>query len=247
MAIMNFIIRIAGFTYNISLSRLLGAEAMGLLQIAMSVMMTFLIITTGGIPTSVSKLVAKESARKNYKNIESIYEIAMTLNFIISILLSVILIFAAEFISVKVFKSKEMIIGVYLLVPAIIIHSLSSVLKSYFYGMKNVVTPSVSQMIEHVTKFVFVIGMFYFIFPIDPVHGAIIAILGLSVGEFFDLIWSLYSKGRLNKKCQNRILIKGNKKLFLMKLLHMSIPLTISGFIGVTLGFANTILKNISK
>lgn len=252
MAIMNFFIRIIGFSYDISLSRLLGAEAIGLFQIAMSTMMTFLIVTTGGIPISVSKLVAKENARKNYKNIESIYKMAITLNFILSIILSIILIFLAEFISIKVFKSTEMVMGIYLLVPAIIIHSLSSVLKSYFYGMKNVMTPSISQIIEHGTRFIFVIGIIYSALPVDPAYGAIIAILGISIGEFFDLIWSIYSKRRLNKNKLDRLNVnvnlrvkvkpRRNKESFLIKLLYMAIPLTISGFFSVILGFSNTIL-----
>lgn len=242
MVIMNFLIRIIGFSYDISLSRLLGAEAMGLFQIAMSTMMTFLIITTGGVPTSVSKLVAEQNSRKNHGNIESIYKVAIIFNFILSIILSLILIIFAEIISIKIFKNKEMIIGIYLLIPAIIIHSLSSVLKSYFYGMRNVMTPSISQVIEHGTRFIFVIGVLYTISPLGPVYGAIIAILGISVGEFFDLIWSIYSRRRLNNNNKNKIKGKENKKLFLGRLLYMAIPLTLSGFLGVILRFSNTIL-----
>lgn len=48
MIFMNFFTKIIGFAYDVLLSNLLGAEAMGLFQIAMSTLMTFLIITISG-------------------------------------------------------------------------------------------------------------------------------------------------------------------------------------------------------
>lgn len=241
MVIMNFFISIIGFSYDVLISKILGAEAMGLFHIAMSTMMAFLIITTGGIPISVSKLVAEQNSKKNHQGVESIYRVAIMFNLLLSIILSIILVSSAEFISIKIFKNKDMIMGVYLLAPALIIHSLSGVLKSYFYGMKNVITPSVAQIIEHLTRFIFVIGILYFIYPIDTIYGAMIAILGISIGEFCDLIWSFYSRRRLYKD-NNRLMGKQNNLSSLVKLLSMAIPLTISGFFGVILRFSNTIL-----
>jgi stage V sporulation protein B len=239
---MNVIIRIIGFSYDVLLSKLLGAEAMGLFQIAMSTIMTFLIITSSGIPTSVTKLVAEQNSKKNQYNVESIYKTAMTLNLFISLFLGIILFLSAEFIATKIFKNKDMLLGVYELLPALIILSLSTVLKSYFYGMKNIMTPSIAQIIEHLTRFIIIISILYYVCPIEPIYGAMIAILGISIGEFFDLIWSLFSKRRLYKNKSNNILQRQKGNSFLIQLLSMSLPLTISGFFSVILRFSNTIL-----
>ena len=242
MVIMNFFIRIIGFSYDIILSKFLGAEAMGLFHIAMSTMMTFLIITTGGIPTSVSKLVAEQNSKRNHYGVEKIYRLAIWFNFLLSIVLSIIMISSARLIAIKIFKDKDMVIGVYLLAPAIVIHSLSAVLKSYYYGMKNVITPGISQIIEHLTRFIFVIGILYFTYPMSPIYGAMVAIFGISIGEFFDLIWSFNAKQKLYKDGNKRLSKKGNEFSVLFKLLSMAIPLTVSGFFGVILRFSNTIL-----
>ena len=61
-----------------------------------------------------------------------------------------------------------MILGVYFMVPAIIIFSLSNVLKAYFYGMKNMVTPGLAQIIEHFTRFVGVMAIIYCVKPTNP-------------------------------------------------------------------------------
>lgn len=242
MIFINFIIRTIGFIYGILLSKLLGAEALGHIQIANSTLMVFLVLTTSGIPTSVAKLVAEENSKKNIKSVESIYSNTILFNLLLSIILSMVLMFSAEFISIKIFKNSDMLIGVYLLVPALIIISISNVIRSYFYGIKNMVTPSVAQVIEHITRFIIVLGMLYYFKPTDPIHGAIIAIAGISIGEFFDLLWSLSSKRRLYKNTNNSS--KDNHSYInpLSKVLLTSLPLTISGFFNIVLNFANTLI-----
>lgn len=242
MIFMNFIIRTIGFVYGVILSKLLGAEALGHIQIANSTLMAFLILTTAGIPTSITKLVAEENSKKNTKSVESIYNSTIVFNLLFSIILSMVLMFSAEFISVKVFKNSDMLIGIYLLVPALIIISISNVIRSYFYGMKNMITPSIAQVIEHITRFIIVLGMLYYFKPTSPIHGAIIAIAGISIGEFFDLLWSLSSKRRL----YNNTLTSSKNDIFslgsLSRVLYTSIPLTISGFFNMILMFLNTLI-----
>lgn len=241
MVIMNFFIRIIGFVYGIFLSRLLGAETLGLIQIANSTLMVFLILTTSGIPTSVTKLVAEENSKGNHHNVEKIYKSTILFNLFTSIGLSLLLLIFAEFIALNVFKNKDMLVGIYLLIPALIIISLSNILRSYFYGMKNMITPSIAQIIEHTTRFIFVIGTLYYLKPSSAVQGAIIAIIGLSLGEFFDLLWSVANKNRLYGSKTYNLRKKENSTLY-PKILSISLPLTISGFFEVILMSSNSIL-----
>lgn len=44
-----------GFLYRIVLSRLIGAEGLGLYQVALSLFSVFLTLGTGGIPVTVSR------------------------------------------------------------------------------------------------------------------------------------------------------------------------------------------------
>lgn len=242
MIFINLIIRTIGFVYGVLLSKMLGAEALGHIQIANSTLMAFLLVTTSGIPTSITKLVAEENSKKNTRSVESIYSSTIAFNLLVSIILSMVLMFSAEFISVKVFKNSDMLVGVYLLVPALIIISISNVIRSYFYGIKNMITPSMAQVIEHITRFVIVLGMLYYFKPTSPIHGAIIAIAGISIGEFFDLLWSLSSKRRL----YNSSTTSSNKDVFslssLSRVLYTSLPLTISGFFNIVLSFLTTLI-----
>ena len=50
---------IMNFNYNIKLAKFIGAEGMGLFQMAMSILMIALVISIGGIPTAVSKQIGR--------------------------------------------------------------------------------------------------------------------------------------------------------------------------------------------
>ena len=86
MVIVNFIIQIINFSYDVMLSKFLGAEAMGLFQMAMSLLMIFNYFLRR-IPTAVSRLVAEQNSRKNQHAIENILRVALLLTLFLSILL----------------------------------------------------------------------------------------------------------------------------------------------------------------
>jgi stage V sporulation protein B len=236
---MNIFIRFIGFTYEVLLSRYLGAEAMGLFEIAVSTLMIFLILINSGTSTSVTKLVAEQRAKHNYLNIKGIFNTNLILNISLSLFLGLGVAFFAEDIAVQFLKNKDMTIGVYLLVPAIILISMTSVFRSYFYGLKNIVIPSIGEIIEGSAKVIVVMTILYFIYPVEPKYGALLAIMGISIGEFFNLLWYLYTKRKYSIRSNTNI---DKKQSFLLKIITMSLPLTISGFINALLRFFNTIL-----
>ncbi len=243
MVLVNIIVRTISFSYDVILSKLIGAEAMGLFQMAMSILMVFLILATAGIPTAISKLVAEQNSRKNHYAIKKIFKVSMTVTIVLSIFLIIVLILFAKYITLRVFKDEEMLLNVYLLAPAIIVLPISAVLRGYFYGLKIITIPSISQIIEHSTRFIIVLGFIYFITgPLEPIYGAMVAICGITIGELFDLLWSIIMQKNLNRKLTNTTFNQVNTGVVLRDLGRMAAPLAISGLFSVILRFANTIL-----
>ena len=58
--------RFLGFLYRIVLSRLLGAEGLGLSQIALSLFGLFAVVGSGGIPITVSRIISKSKAEHDF-------------------------------------------------------------------------------------------------------------------------------------------------------------------------------------
>lgn len=242
MVFMNFFVRIIAFTYEVLLSKYLGAEAVGLFQISLSILMIFLILINSGNSISITKLVAEQNSRNNRLNVEKLFQISLKLNLSIAVILSLIIYLFLDIISMQIFKNKNMITGVYLIIPALILISISSSFKAYFYGLKNIIVPSSGEIIEAITKLIVFMFVIYIVYPIKPIYGAILAIFVISIGEFLNLLWFIYSKFKLSMKIPITLPNEVKKEAFLAKILIMSLPLTISGFLSAILNFLNTIL-----
>lgn len=242
MTAMNFIIAFIGFSYDVLLSNLIGAEAMGLFQMSMSVLMIFMIITTAGVPMAVSQLVAQENSKNHKENVYQILKFSIILNFILSIVLSFILVCLSNPISEKIFKNRNMLQSIYFLVPIIIIISINSVIRGYYYGLKKVGVASVSEIINNVSRFLIVLGFLHYSYPVELEFGVLVAICGISIGEFFGLIWLILAYKRQNKKSSYPCYIQLNSIDILNQIIKIAGPLTITGLINVFLGFVNKIL-----
>ncbi|WP_243096900.1 stage V sporulation protein B [Thermohalobacter berrensis] len=242
LAIINFVVRLIGFSYKIILSKLIGPKGIGLFQMVFPILMVFVTITTAGIPIAVSKLIAKEKSLNNYYRIKKVFKISVTLTITIAIFLAGIVIIFSNFISNNIFKTNEIYNSVILLAPAIILISISSVIRGYFYGLKKVTISGIAQVIEQIARIVFVIGIIYYFYPITPSKGAFIAVCGISVGEAFGLIWLIfnYKIQRYKNTFKNAKNITSLKILY--KISYIALPITISRIINVLLQFANAVL-----
>ncbi|NMB08331.1 MAG: oligosaccharide flippase family protein [Tissierellia bacterium] len=241
IVLVNIITMLMDFYYNIMLSKFIGPEGIGLFQMATSILMVALVFSIGGIPTAVSKLVAEEKFKNNSSYINKILNVAIILVFSILGLIIVFLLIWRQTITLKIFKDENMIIYIYLLIPAIILISIGSVLRGYYYGLKMIKIPSVSQILECISKIFIVLLIFYYIHPVEPKYGVIIALAGISIGEGFNFFYLLIMKGKTKSKYFNNVHNPGSLNI-LSQISSIAIPIGISNLLAVLLRFANTLL-----
>ncbi|MTI65929.1 MAG: polysaccharide biosynthesis protein [Firmicutes bacterium] len=241
LAGVNFIVRLIGFSYRIILSKLIGPEGIGLFQMVFPVLMVFITITTAGIPVAVSKLVAKQNSIYNYNGTKKIFKVATILTLLISLLLSSILLVFGKYISYEILENENILYSIYFLAPAIIVISLSSVIRGFYYGLKKIAPAGIAQIIEQLTRIVFVLSLIHHMYPLKSQAGAFIAVCGITVGEIFGLIWLVFNYRIIKFKD-----IKSAKKLKTFKILsqisYISIPITISRIVNVSMQLINAIL-----
>ena len=68
LTVTGFASRFIGFFYRIFLSRLFGAEGMGIYQLISPVLALSFSLTAAGIQTAISKYVAGETVSKDYRS-----------------------------------------------------------------------------------------------------------------------------------------------------------------------------------
>ncbi len=242
LAIVNFIVRFIGFAYKIILSKQIGPEGIGLFQIASPVLMFFITFTTAGIPVAVSKLVAAQKALRDDQGCKKVLRSALFLAFSISSIFIVILVMFGKPICSNISKNNDVYYLIILLSPAIMIISISSVIRGYFYGLKKVSPAGIAQIIEQLSRIIFVLATVRYFQPISPQLGAVIAVVGISVGEIFGLLWLMFHY-RLHSKSQVYLPTKSQSYVsFLSKIIYISGPITFSRLIGMVIQLSNAVL-----
>lgn len=204
--------------------------------------MFFITITTAGIPIAVSKLVAKQNSIHNLKGAKKIFKIALFITFLIAFVLSLIILLCSDYISLKILKNKEINKSIIMLAPAVLIISISSVFRGYFYGMKKISPAGMAQIIEQIIRIAFVLGIIYYMYPVNSKLGAFIAVCGISIGEIAGLIWMVFNY-KIFPKTKN---ISSSKPIYTVQILsqifYISVPITISRLINVSLQVVNAVL-----
>ncbi|MCR1823026.1 polysaccharide biosynthesis protein [Terrisporobacter sp. DSM 29186] len=233
MFISNLIVRILGFLYKIFLSRVMGDIGLGIYHMVFNFLMICIALTTTGIPTALSCLVAKESALKDKKDANIFFISTLYISFFISLLISLFVSFNSTYLSFKLLHDKYLNLFILSICPAIVIITISNVLRGYFYGIKKVMVPAVGQVIEQITRILFVFLLTMYIS--DKAMICYVTLLGISIGEATNVIYMsicLYKESSLYNNFTIRL-----KDFYYssMETLKMALPITCNRMSSVVL------------
>ncbi len=204
--ISNLIVRILGFLYKIFLSRVMGDVGLGVYHMVFNFLMICIALTTTGIPTALSCLVAKESALKDKKDANIFFISTLYVAFFISLLISLLISFNSTYLSFRLLQDENLNLFILSICPAIVIITISNVLRGYFYGIKKVMVPAIGQVIEQVTRILFVFLLAMYIS--DKAMICYVTLLGISIGEVTNVVYMsicLYKESSLYNKFTIRL------------------------------------------
>ena len=139
--------RLLGFIYRIFLSRNLGSEAIGLYQVALSVVGLIMTLTSSGIPITVSRIMTKHSA----ENHENLSFSTVTAGIILSLALSLPVVAVFYFIpsiSGFIFTDDRCYEILKIILPGVVITSVYSVIRGFLWGKKYFLSYSLIEFTE---------------------------------------------------------------------------------------------------
>lgn len=223
--------RIMGFYNRIFLSNLIGAKELGIYQLILPLYITIFSFTTFGNETALTKIVS-ETENKQVETKKIYFKICLIIGLILSLPISLYVYNHAYFISTRILKTKACIPALKLLAIAIPSLSIKGTIHGYFLGEKDSSVHGISDLIEQLAK---ILGL-YLISTIFFIKNpkAEFAVLGIIIGEYFSLLYSIYRyiKQNAKRKKQGKIIKKQN--IFSLPLnqikyfLKLSIPITIN-------------------
>ncbi len=138
--------RVLGFLYRIVLARLLGAEGLGLYQIALSHNLLFQTSSRGGIPVTLSRTVSRLNADGKSDRSGGALIAATLLGLSIALPVTLILLPFAEYI--PFFKGDASVLKI--LILSLIVNSADAAVTGYFWGNKEFFPTSMFEMAEQI-------------------------------------------------------------------------------------------------
>ena len=136
-----------GFLYRIFLSRFLGAEGIGIYQIALSVFGVLITITASGIPITVSRMIIKHKSQNDEKGASQTLSAGILTAILISAPIT-ILFFVFKNKLGFLFSDKRCVSVLAIIMPTLIINSIYAVLRGSFWGNKNFFIYSLIEFLE---------------------------------------------------------------------------------------------------
>lgn len=135
--ITTFFLRILALFFNSYLSKKIGAEAIGLFQLIMSVYLFVITLSSSGIQLATTRIVAEELALGNTKGANQSAKKAIAISFFCSLFISILLFLFSNLIVHTCFQDKVSVWVVYLMGIALPFIAMSSAINGYFTGLRK--------------------------------------------------------------------------------------------------------------
>ncbi|WP_253290865.1 polysaccharide biosynthesis C-terminal domain-containing protein [Pseudoflavonifractor sp. MSJ-37] len=227
-----------GFLYRILLSRLVGAEVMGLYQLILPVYSVLLSLTAVGLTAAVSNLSAEYAARENDGAMAAVLRRCL-LGFLLAFALAAAVVAALyDPISVYLLGDARTQTGLLLLLPCLLLTGVENLHKHYFYGSGQIRPPAAVELCEQFIRTGAVLGLLVLFLPQSPERTVGLIVTGMVICELFSAValTILYRRHRagLSRPAAEDGLGR--------RIRGIALPVGLTSLLGNLMGSANAVL-----
>ena len=207
------------FFYRIILSRIIGAEGIGIYQICLSVFAVFLTAASSGVPVTVSRLIAKSNANNDEKGKSAAVTAGVIATLVVTVPVAVVLFFGRNLFGF-LFSDARCTNIFLILLPGLILTSVYAVMRGSFWGNKQFLSYSIIELLEDAVMVVLGCVLVYGV--TDPMLGAQRATIAVLISYVFSfgasLIWYFKKGGKfVNPKSQLKPLFASSLPITAMR------------------------------
>lgn len=185
LTVLGALSQLLGFGYRVALSRMVGAEVMGLYQLVMPAFSVLLSLTAVGLTAAVSNLTSQYLAWENSRGAAQI--VSSCLRWLVLLILPVgaaVIVFSDP-ISVYLLGDARTQLGLMLLVPCAALTGVENIHKHFFYGAGLVGPPAVVELLEQLVRTAAVLGLLTLFLPQYPERVVGLIVTGMVICELF--------------------------------------------------------------
>lgn len=182
LAAAGLISKVLGILYRIPFARLVGAEGMGLYQMAYPIYTMVLALATAGFPVAISVLVSEKKARGDLLGMRRVFWLALLILSSLGLLMSWVLYHLAGFLAEQVLHDTRALYSLMVISPAIFFAATMSVFRGFFQGQQLMLPTALSQIVEQVIRVATVLLGAWWLLPRGPEYAAAGATFGAVTG-----------------------------------------------------------------
>ena len=175
--------QLVGFFYRVLLTRLAGAEVLGLYQLLLPVYGVLTALTAGGLTTGVSNLSAGYQALGDRRAVGQVRRQAVGLFLALAALPCLCLEVFSDPISVWILGDARTRLGLMLLAPCLVLTGVENLHKHYFYGVGKVTPAAVTELLEQLLRSALCLGCLVLLRPATPEGAVGAVVLGMALCE----------------------------------------------------------------
>lgn len=231
--------QILGFFYRIALSRLAGAEVMGLYQLIMPVCSVLLSLTAVGLTVAVSTQSARYNALGDWGAVRRVLRRGVALFLAVFLPLGAGLILGSDAVSVYILGDARTQLGLILLVPCVLLTGIENLHKHCFYGMGNVRPPAASETVEQLVRVSAVLGLLLTFLPRSEEETVGLIVTGMILCEIFSVTTLVTLFRRQDRRMHPR---SPSAQVTFRQLLAVAVPVGCTSLLGTLMGSANSVL-----
>ena len=248
LTITGLFLRFIGVFFRVWLSRILGAEGMGLYQLVISVYVLASAFAAGGLTTAVTRQVADRLCVNDVKGAKRAVFVSVILTLFIAALTTLFIWIFSEQIALFALKDLRAKPALKTLCLGLPFMGIASCFKGYFLARRKAESPSVALVLEQIVR----IGLIFIFlsnnqgFSLSRACAAVLLCDGISEGAscLYLCVGFFIDKRRLKgggKPIKFMALIKEN--------LHISLPITLGKYLSTFLRTVENLLvpQNLAK
>ena len=215
------LVRAMGFGLRLWISRLLGAEALGVTELASGAHMLALTPAAAGLPSAVSRLTAKaENDEQRWLTLYAGRQMAAWMGLCVTPLF----LFLSPVLA-RLLGDERTLPTLVFFAPCVLTVGLSSVYDGYFFGRGKALPPALSEGVEQIVR-LGVVGALAFLVPrVTVAYRAALPAVASTLGEAAGLAVILAMAGSIPSFRKDSRLPDRRRKLF-----SLSLPLLLNRF-----------------
>ncbi len=229
------------FFYRVALSRLIGAELLGLYQLLMSAYSVMVAFTAVGLTSATSNLSAQYLALGNRRGADGVRRLALRLFLLLLLPITLVVVICSDSISVYLLGDARTQLGLVLLLPCVLLTGIENIHKHFFYGAGRVVAPAVTELIEQGVRAIAVLGLLLVIPPSYAERQVGLIVVGMVICEIFSafILVQLY---RLWLRHNSLSGAGDTPSVLRRRVAGMAVPIGLNALLGNLIGAANATL-----